>query len=166
VSEPGLGAPPRPSGDLAPPDGAGDPGPSAVYLHPGQMHVATGPCAIKTLLGSCVAVCIWEPDARVGGAVHYLLPRGRHGRHETGRYGTLAIPALVQAVCALGGQPGALHAKIFGGARVLAGLGPASGASLRSWPPREFPWPARTWVVIADAGCCSTSRMAPRGCGG
>ena len=130
MSEPGLGAPPRPSGDLAPPDGAGDPGPSAVYLHPGQMHVATGPCAIKTLLGSCVAVCLWEPAAHVGGAVHYLLPRGRHGHHETGRYGTLAIPALVQAVCALGGQPGALHAKIFGGARVLAGLGPASGASL------------------------------------
>ena len=104
--------------------------PSAVYLHPAQMHVATGPCAIKTLLGSCVAVCLWDPEARVGGAVHYLLPRGRHGRGETGRYGTLAIPALISAVCALGGRPGALKAKIFGGAKVLAGLPPTGGASL------------------------------------
>jgi chemotaxis protein CheD len=104
--------------------------PSAVYLHPAQMHVATAPCAIKTLLGSCVAVCLWDPEARVGGAVHYLLPRGRHSRGETGRYGSLAIPALISAVCALGGRPGALRAKIFGGARVLPGLAPSTGASL------------------------------------
>jgi chemotaxis protein CheD len=104
--------------------------PAAVYLHPAQMHVATAPCAIKTLLGSCVAVCLWDAEARVGGAVHYLLPRGRHSQGETGRYGTLAIPALIRAVCALGGHPGSLRAKIFGGARVLQGLGPSSGASL------------------------------------
>jgi chemotaxis protein CheD len=104
--------------------------PSAVYLHPGQMHVATAPCAIKTLLGSCVAVCLWDAGARVGGAVHYLLPRGREGRSETGRYGSLAIPALIRAVCALGGQTSSLKAKIFGGAKVLAGLGPSTGASL------------------------------------
>jgi chemotaxis protein CheD len=103
---------------------------AAVYLHPAQMHVATAPCAIRTLLGSCVAVCLWDAEAHVGGAVHYLLPRGRHSHGETGRYGTLAIPALIRAVCALGGSPGSLKAKIFGGARVLAGLGPASGASL------------------------------------
>jgi chemotaxis protein CheD len=103
---------------------------SAVYLHPAQMHVATAPCAIKTLLGSCVAVCLWDAEAKVGGVVHYLLPRGRHSRGETGRYGSLAIPALVKAVCALGGQPASLKAKIFGGAKVLAALANASGASL------------------------------------
>jgi len=105
-------------------------GPSAVYLHPAQMHVATAPCAIKTLLGSCVAVCLWDQEAHVGGAVHYLLPRGRHNRGEIGRYGSQAIPALIQAVCALGARPGGLKAKIFGGAKVLAGLGSSSGASL------------------------------------
>jgi chemotaxis protein CheD len=104
--------------------------PSAVYLHPGQMHVATAPCAIKTLLGSCVAVCLWDPGARVGGAVHYLLPHGREGRSETGRYGNMAIPALIRAVCALGGSPSALRAKLFGGAKVLAGLGTSPGGSL------------------------------------
>jgi chemotaxis protein CheD len=104
--------------------------PASVYLHPAQMHVATAPCAIRTLLGSCVAVCVWDQAARVGGAVHYLLPRGRHSHGETGRYGTLAIPALIRAVYALGGSPGVLKAKIFGGARVLHGLSSASGASL------------------------------------
>jgi chemotaxis protein CheD len=104
--------------------------PSAVYLHPGQMHVATAPCAIKTLLGSCVAVCVWDTQAHVGGAVHYLLPRGREGRSETGRYGNLAIPALIRAVCALGGNMLSLKAKVFGGAKVLAGLATSPGASL------------------------------------
>jgi chemotaxis protein CheD len=105
-------------------------GASAVYLHPAQMHVATAPCAIKTLLGSCVAVCVWDAEARVGGVVHYLLPRGREGRAETGRYGNLAIPALIRAVCALGGRLGALKAKIFGGAKVLPSLKPTDGPSL------------------------------------
>jgi chemotaxis protein CheD len=118
-------------GELTTPSPPLDPNsPAAVYLHPAQMHVATAPCAIKTLLGSCVAVCVWDPESRVGGAVHYLLPRGRHSHGETGRYGTLAIPALIRAVCALGGHAGSLKAKIFGGARVLQGLGPQSGASL------------------------------------
>jgi chemotaxis protein CheD len=105
-------------------------GPSAVYLHPAQMHVATAPCAIKTLLGSCVAVCLWDAEARVGGVVHYLLPHGRQGRSETGRYGNLAIPALIGAVCALGGRAGGLKAKVFGGAKVLAGLKASEGPSL------------------------------------
>lgn len=105
-------------------------GAAAVYLHPAQMHVATAPCAIKTLLGSCVAVCLWDAEARVGGVVHYLLPQGREGRAETGRYGNLAIPALIRATCALGGSVGALKAKIFGGAKVLPGLKPVNGPSL------------------------------------
>jgi chemotaxis protein CheD len=120
---------PTPTPQVAP-GGQVDPNaPSAVYLHPAQMHVATAPCAIKTLLGSCIAVCLWDEEAKVGGVVHYLLPRGRNSRGETGRYGNLAIPALIKAVCALGGQVHSLKAKIFGGARVLAGLG-ATGASL------------------------------------
>lgn len=103
---------------------------TAVYLHPGQMHAATAPCAIRTLLGSCVAVCLWDPEAHVGGAVHYLLPRGRHSNGETGRYGALAIPALIRAVCALGANRASLLAKVFGGARVLPALHAVNGASL------------------------------------
>ncbi len=103
---------------------------TAVYLHPAQMHVATAPCAIRTLLGSCVAVCVWDPGVHVGGAIHYLLPRGRHSNGETGRYGTLAVPALIRAVCALGGNRASLRAKIFGGARVLPALHTTNGASL------------------------------------
>lgn len=119
---------------LTPPPGAGpgaEPNPqTAVYLHPAQMHAATAPCAIRTLLGSCVAVCLWDPETHVGGAVHYLLPRGRHSNGETGRYGTLAIPALIRAVCALGANRAGLKAKIFGGARVLPALQSANGSSL------------------------------------
>jgi chemotaxis protein CheD len=124
----GRGSVPPFAGELTSSAGPLDPTtPAAVYLHPAQMHVATAPCAIRTLLGSCVAVCLWDPESHVGGAVHYLLPRGRHSNGETGRYGSLAIPALIRAVCALGGNLGALRAKIFGGARVLPALQTPSG---------------------------------------
>ena len=125
-----LATPALGSESVTPAPKADSDGIAAVYLHPAQMHVATAPCAIKTLLGSCVAVCVWDAEVRVGGVVHYLLPYGREGRAETGRYGNLAIPALVRAVCALGGSLGALKAKVFGGAKVLPSLKPAGGLSL------------------------------------
>jgi chemotaxis protein CheD len=94
-----------------------------VYLHPGHIHVATGRCAIKTILGSCIAVCVWEAQAQVGGVVHYLLPQGMDPQASKGRYGNLAIPALVKAVQALSGAQNGLRAKVFGGAGVLVAMG-------------------------------------------
>ena len=47
---------------------------SAVYLHPGQVFVSPDPAVVTTILGSCVAVCVFDPVLRVGGTNHYLLP--------------------------------------------------------------------------------------------
>jgi len=94
-----------------------------VYLHPGHMHVAFGQYAIKTVLGSCIAVCIWDDRAQAGGMVHYLLPEGRIVEGNTGKYGSLAIPALIRAVRALGGTEEKMRAKVFGGAGMLPRLG-------------------------------------------
>ncbi|MGA7745192.1 MAG: chemotaxis protein CheD [Polyangia bacterium] len=106
----------------APAAGAPDDRPT-VYLHPGHMHVAFGQYAVKTVLGSCIAVCVWDDRAQAGGVVHYLLPEGRAVEGNTGKYGSLAIPALIKAVRALGGGESKLRAKVFGGAGVLPSLG-------------------------------------------
>lgn len=88
------------------------------YLHAGQLAVAPQPTAIVTVLGSCVAVCLWDPASRIGGVNHFLLPHHVE-RERSPRFGTVAVPALVEAVVRAGASRGALVAKVFGGASVL-----------------------------------------------
>jgi chemotaxis protein CheD len=93
-----------------------------VYLHAGQLVAAAVPTAITTVLGSCVAVCLHDAEARVGGMNHFLLPHHVE-RERSARFGNVAVPQLVDAVLRAGAQRRRLVAKVFGGAAVLAGLG-------------------------------------------
>ena len=92
-----------------------------VYLHAGQLHAASAPTAITTVLGSCVSVCLYDPVTKVGGMNHFLLPL-HVDREQSPRFGTVAVPALVDAVLRAGGTRGGLVAKVFGGASVIAVL--------------------------------------------
>jgi len=93
-----------------------------VYLHPGQIHVATAPVAVNTILGSCVSVCLWSPELGIGGINHYLLPTGLKSSPTALRYGNVAIEFLVEKLLRVGGRLGGLQAKIFGGACVLEAM--------------------------------------------
>ena len=53
---------------------AAEEAPESVYLHPGQVYTAGHAALVSTILGSCVAVCLWDPLVRVAGINHYLLP--------------------------------------------------------------------------------------------
>lgn len=70
---------------------------------------------VTTVLGSCVAVCIWNERARVGGINHYLLPLWNGEGLATPKYGNIAIGRLVDKVQTMSGA-GPLIAKVFGGA--------------------------------------------------
>src|SRR5258706_1470189 len=125
LTGPLLREPPR----RAPLAGAGSlvsvvaPAAATVHLFPGQMHVSPGPSVVRTILGSCVSVCLWDPLLRVGGLNHYLLPRGPANRTSDLRYGATAIPHLLHAVTAYGAVPERLVAKVFGGGAGLAAPG-------------------------------------------
>jgi len=104
---------------ISPPSNApGDGGRTQVYLHAGDLVIASRPTAVVTILGSCVAVCLWDPIARVGGVNHYLLPFHVE-REKSPRFGSVAIPRLVEEVVASGADPRRLQAKVFGGASVI-----------------------------------------------
>ena len=92
---------------------------SRVYLHPGQLHASAAPVAITTILGSCVGVCLHDPQRRVGGVNHYLLPHWPGEGEHSPRYGDVALPTLLQKVLELGGKRDRLLARIYGGACVL-----------------------------------------------
>jgi chemotaxis protein CheD len=79
---------------------------------------------LSTLLGSCVAMCLFDPVAQIGGLNHFLLPGC--GSADEGdrslRYGAYSMELLVNNLLALGASKHSLRAKLFGGARMLAGL--------------------------------------------
>jgi len=91
----------------------------SVYLHPGQLFVAAGPAAVTTILGSCVAVCVWDGPLGIGGINHFLLPTGLKTTSTGLRYGNVAIEQLLERLARAGTHLASLRAKIFGGACVL-----------------------------------------------
>jgi chemotaxis protein CheD len=93
-----------------------------VFLHPGRMFVAAHHCAITTVLGSCVSVCLHDGESGVGGANHYVLPQAGTALFEPLRFGPSAIHALIDAVISFGARRRHLRAKVYGGAHVLRAM--------------------------------------------
>jgi len=92
----------------------------------GGVQASREPVQLRTLLGSCVCACLFDPVARVGGINHFMLPDGLEDRAMPTRYGVNAMEVLINAVLKLGGDRRRLQAKAFGAAHVLsdAGLSP------------------------------------------
>jgi chemotaxis protein methyltransferase CheR len=84
----------------------------------GEVKTAQGPAILKTLLGSCVSACIFDPEARVGGMNHFSLP-GVSDEGVSARYGAHAMEMLITGIMKNGGSRQRLRAKVFGGAKVL-----------------------------------------------
>jgi chemotaxis protein CheD len=89
-----------------------------VYLHPGEYAVASEPCTITTILGSCVGVCLFDPVARLGGLNHFLLPTAP-AHDQSPRFGDVALRRLIESLECLGAVRDRLSAKVIGGACVL-----------------------------------------------
>lgn len=89
-----------------------------VALMQGDIHYCIEPRVLMTVLGSCVAVCLWDKVRGAGGMNHFVLPNDRHGEKST-RYGDVAIDELEAGLLRLGCRIGDLQAKVFGGAAVL-----------------------------------------------
>ncbi|MEN9933283.1 MAG: hypothetical protein RIS17_1856 [Pseudomonadota bacterium] len=95
---------------------------------------------ISTLLGSCVAACLYDPVARVGGMNHFLLPApgADHAgdRAELQRYGVHSMELLINEMMRLGAMRSRLKAHLYGGANLFSGLsaiGSANGEFARNF---------------------------------
>lgn len=88
----------------------------------GEYFVSDDPrLVITTILGSCVAACMRDPVAGIGGMNHFLLP-GEGAGQEGLRYGAYAMELLVNGLLQRGARRERLEAKLFGGGRLLKGL--------------------------------------------
>ena len=88
----------------------------SAYLLSGQLCVSAEPCQVKTILGSCVAICLWDKRRSAGGMNHFLLPASHEGQPKSLRYADEATRVLLEKMAALGCRPPNLRAKIYGGA--------------------------------------------------
>lgn len=93
----------------------------AVKVLPGEYYVSNEDLVVMTVLGSCIAACIWDGKARTGGMNHFMLPEG-DGGEGSGRYGSYAMELLINEMFKLGARRETMQAKIFGGAQVMAGF--------------------------------------------
>jgi chemotaxis protein CheD len=100
-------------------------GTQRIIIDPGEYYVSSRPEVISTLLGSCVAACIFDPINRVFGMNHFLLAYHRHTHNQPllesdeGRYGIYAMELLINDLMKLGANRLNLKAKCFGGGNVL-----------------------------------------------
>lgn len=66
-----------------------------VFLNPGDLVFSKKPVVLKTVLGSCVAVCLYDTEHRWGAMCHYLLPIAPSDLHRSTKYGDIAIKVLL-----------------------------------------------------------------------
>lgn len=95
----------------------------AVRIMPGEFFVHGEDIVITTTLGSCIAACLWDRQARIGGMNHFMLPGGSGSAPDAGRYGIDAMERLIQALVRQGASRRTLDAKLFGGAAMIPGPG-------------------------------------------
>ncbi len=110
---------PRPA--PAPRAGHDEPVEKEVTLYIGGLHASVEPTLIRTLLGSCISVCLYDPVRHIGGMNHFMLPRAAASSDvgDALRFGVHSMDTLIGAMTKLGGDRRRFVAKVFGGAHVL-----------------------------------------------
>jgi chemotaxis protein CheD len=91
----------------------------AVKILPGEYFVHNEDMLIMTTLGSCIAACLWDRNARIGGMNHFMLPEGTS---DSGRYGSYAMELLINEMMKRGATRSSMEAKVFGGGQVVSGM--------------------------------------------
>jgi chemotaxis protein CheD len=89
------------------------------YLFPCMVFTHREEHLVTTVLGSCVAVCLWDSAMGMGGINHYMLALWNGDGLPTPKYGNIANETLVRSLLDQGCTQSRLVAKLFGGANVL-----------------------------------------------
>jgi chemotaxis protein CheD len=97
-----------------------------IHIVQGEYHVTGDPnVVLTTLLGSCVAACLRDPGLKIGGMNHFLLPGqspGAEPQRDAESFGVHLMELLVNGLLRQGARRERLEAKLFGGARTMAGF--------------------------------------------
>lgn len=99
-----------------------------VTIYSGNYYVSNdSKVVIYTLLGSCIAVCLFDAQKGIGGMNHFMLPcqspySYRSKGSKPGWFGSDSLDLLIESILKMGGSHSHLKAKVFGGAQVVENL--------------------------------------------
>ncbi|MDE3154268.1 MAG: chemotaxis protein CheD [Acidobacteriota bacterium] len=99
----------------------------------GELAVSDSPgdVIVTHALGSCIAVCLWDPASQVGGLLHFLLPdsriNGARAAAQPATFADLGIPRLLEAVTARGWRKTRAQVRLIGGAEAVGRAGGGTG---------------------------------------
>ncbi len=94
----------------------------AVKILPGEYFVFNEDLLIMTTLGSCIATCLWDRQAKIGGMNHFMLPDNGGSGADSDRYGSYAMELLINEMLKMGASRMTMEAKVFGGGAVISGM--------------------------------------------
>lgn len=86
------------------------------FLSPGYIYLSEEPSLISTVVGSCVAVSLWDCKKECGAMAHFLYPSTDERSQASAKYGNVAIQYLIKLFLVEGSKIKNLRAQIFGGA--------------------------------------------------
>jgi chemotaxis protein CheD len=119
-----------------------------------EMDVVTDARRLKTILGSCVGIILRDPERRVSGLAHIMLPARHRDDMTEGKYADTAIPALLARLVKIGGRQSSLQALLIGGAQMFP-LGNVKIASIGDQnveASRRILQESRIPIVFEDTG--------------
>jgi chemotaxis protein CheD len=89
------------------------------YLLPGGLFATREPHLVQTVLGSCVSVCLIDPQLGYAGINHFMLPVWKGDGLASPKYGNVAMDELLRKMLSMGCSQHRLVAKVFGGSDLL-----------------------------------------------
>jgi len=107
---------------------------NSYFLHPGYVFVSQEPYYIHTVLGSCVAIAIWDKVNHCGGMNHYVLPSAEN--KPNGRYGNVSIPYLFYLMKKINSDRNNLEIHVLGGSSnetMKSSVGPLNVEFALNW---------------------------------
>lgn len=107
-------------------------------------------------LGSCIGVVIWDPEVRVGGMIHYMLPESslapEKAKANPAMFGDTGIPALFRKAYELGAAKKRLVVKAAGGSQLLDDNGTFNIGKRNHVLMRKIFWKNGVLISAEDVG--------------
>jgi chemotaxis protein CheD len=136
----------------------------AVGIGEMQLSREPGTVLITHGLGSCIGVVIYDPVARVGGLLHYMLPEADHHPEKAATcplmFGEIGIPRLFHAAYTLGAVKSRIIVKIAGGASLIDAGGVFNIGKRNFLLARRLLWKNGMTIAAEDVGEIVSRTMA------
>lgn len=89
------------------------------YLYPSALFAERQSYIVDTILGSCVAVCLFDTKLKIGGINHFMLPLWNGVGLASPKFGNIATEKLIEKMIKNGATKENMVAKLFGGANQM-----------------------------------------------